>query len=545
MSEISFCFEELEIVKKETEKGTALIIDAEKEFLLHNQYLEYLSSIMTGSDDIELAKRHFAIIANSHNCTSRCKLRCLAKATKFKWNGKEYISTGDVWVCPISCIIHMCGQLCSTKTSIIAEHRDGEVCCLLTGSVISKIYSTGTKREEDDFIFSDVSTEIVAPLGFESTMLASRQMLSASNHDVVWELRKEAECDPDIAEYVSQSHRILSKEEKIKLCKVVKNLKQIVESEYNRMILSESYEEYQSDIEKEAKKKCTNEILSYINACIARREAIDFIQVIMLFYKYEFPIYDNVYLNVDTNRMKKELKYQVVWQIIDVWLKLSSLPIVEQRNISLKDCVLGFLYYMSSEKGLVENIAIHAVTKEPMKLMDAQLNNIPIKECIEIVMIPRVPGLVLASISVIKAAAEGESKKASQSRYQINSKVSNQSASSTSSSSSSSSSTQYPTAKASPSALKAAKKATKMNGTKRQRNKGGMSIIGRHSNRIISPGRAVIPGQSFNPIMNKVGEKGTRILPGKLNVQQLYNDAVSSSKSVEQLLKYCIYSVSM
>jgi hypothetical protein len=490
--DLSLYFEQFETLRHDQEKDFASTVDAEKEFLFHGQCMNYISTSLKGGT-VEIARRHFRRIAEFHSCVSACKMQCLPRAMRFSWNGEDFYATGDVYVCPISGNVHMCGQACSRKTNPGNNYDDGDICCKLTGVTLCKVYSMGTTRKEDNILVSAADNDGYAPMGFESTMAAAREKLSKSE-DIYVDLSKAASCDYYVAEYVFQRHPALDWSGKVEMCKMVKKLKMVAETEYDKMIVKECYTEHQRALEQEAKKKFMAEVCSYVNNCISRREMIEYTTILSLFHQYEYPIYENVYLNVDIKRMNNELKHQVIWQVVDAWLKLKDLDVVRQKNMTFKECVSGFLHYMSSEKGLTENIVLHPETQEPFKSMDAELNGIVATDVLQVTFIPKTPGLVMASMSVIKAVNESNDKKNNASR------------------------------------------------SKRQRTIGSnaLSAVGRHSNKIVLPGKGMIPGQGFNPIVSRIEHKPTRILPSMMNLQQLLNNAVKKSKTLEELLHYCI-----
>lgn len=187
------------------------------------------------------------------------------------------------------------------------------------------------------------------------------------------------------------------------------------------------------------------------------------------------------------NRMRTELKYQVVWQVVDAWIKLKDLNIVKQKDISFKECISGFFHYMSVEGGLSESIVIHPTTMKPAKAMDAQLAQVTSEDAFQVTFIPRVPGLVLASANVIKAASD----------------------------------------------ITAAKT------NKRQRTN-GMSVTGRHSSKIINTYQPVVSGQGFRPIVAKSEQKSMRMLPSMMKVQGLYYAAICEAKNINELMSRCI-----
>lgn len=503
------CFETFKSIKDEiSNKGSVSIVDAEKQFLFHGQCMKYITNRTGGRGTIEMAKCHFKNISETHSCHTGCNLICLPKTMQFNWQGNEYKATGDVWICPISANIHLCGAACS-RTSSVTNGNEEEIYCMLTGASISKIMSTATSHKEDFFVFSGTG-ELVAPRGFESTMAASRQALSIPHVDKFTELSSDANCDYYIAEYVYQQHGELEWSDKVKLCKDIKEYKATAEAEYDKMAMHEKYEEYQKALEVEARKKFIAEVASYVNTCIAIRAPIDYFTVMSLFYKYEYPVYNNVYLNVNMEKLKTDIKHQVVWQAVDVWIKLRRLAIVKKKNLMFKNCVSGLFYYMSLEKGLFENIVLHPDTKKPFKYEDAVRQKIESSEMFQVTFIPKVSGLILASMNVIKAATEDANNNMNREMgiCQNNGK---------------------------------GKK-----GVKRQRtSKITNSATGRRSSKIINTTQVIIPGQGFSPIVNNVQQKVVKILPSMMDVQQLYNGAVVESATIDELLRYCINPVTV
>lgn len=377
--------------------GPSPSIESEQAFLTNQVKTKkwnhlHRERFMLGAEDdlVAYTNTYFESMEHTHTCSSDCGYAHMVKGKRYRNNGREYIATGDVYVCNTSAKVHLCRSRCMNSCVLLGG--EGLV-CTLTGNMIGDEYSISDVTTGSDVRLCGQS--IFRHFGMRND---SAPAANTSQHDILSRLMAVCSSTMKDASYVLGKLPNANFDALAEMCKKRTSWRNLAISTFARMVSQGQYTGLQECGVQDAHSKWVQHCAEYYANCARKGHKVDLIKLVLLWASIERPAYKGMTIGGDPHAVARRLRDKIVEAVIRLWERLSTLKTARTKNTQFGNCLLGMLQYMEDEDGggLSTQLAVlHDGKPIRPSALSARMRG-DVHHYIEMEFIPRVPGLKLA-----------------------------------------------------------------------------------------------------------------------------------------------------